>query len=253
MNTGEYVTIWEDFELPSKGLIYDKVIDPKVSLRSMTTAEEMKRLSPTETPYKVMSDIIEDCMKDKPKIHVCDMCIGDYQFLLHKLRVVTYGKEYKMVASCPYCGNTEMITANLDNIDLHIWDSAAAEKKLITLPVTNFTIELNFQTPHDLDLIAYRAKEMKKEKKNNLDYSMLFTVMSLIKKIDGREPVNQGILKDFVWNLPTRDVIFILNRATELAKEIGLDNNIKVDCSNCGKQFDAPFRITSEFFGPSEN
>ena len=59
-------TIFESFTLPSKGLIYNKEIDPHVTLRSMTTMEEMKRLSPSDTPYKVMSDIIEACMQEKP-------------------------------------------------------------------------------------------------------------------------------------------------------------------------------------------
>ena len=62
-------TIWEGFTLPSKGLVYSKPINPNVELRSMTTAEEMERLSPSETPYKVMSSIIEKCMKEKT---VCD-------------------------------------------------------------------------------------------------------------------------------------------------------------------------------------
>lgn len=249
----EYTTIWEDFELPSKGLIYDKPFNPKVSIRSMTTAEEMKRLSPTETPYKVMSDIIEDCLKTKLPVHVCDLSIGDYQYLLHKLRVVTYGKDYKMIATCPHCQNTSLITANLDDIPVHNWDENLSEYKIIKLPKSNFVIELNFQTPHDLDIITYKAKEMKKQKKNSIDYSILFTIMSLINKIDGREPPNQEVLMDFVMNLPARDVSYLLTKANELTTKVGIDSNIKVSCTNCGKSFDAPFRITSEFFGPTED
>ena len=248
-----YNTIWEEFELPSKGLIYDKTINPNIKLRSMTTAEEMKRLSHTETPYKVMSDIIEDCMQDKPKIHVCDLSLGDYQFLLHKLRIVTYGTEYKMMSTCPFCDFTSLITSNLDDIKVSTWNDSIKEKKVIKLPVSNFVIELNFQTPHDLDLIAYKTKEMRKEKKTNIDYSVLFTLMSLIKSVDGNQFLNQDILKDFVMNLPARDATYILNKATELNKQVGLDTNIKVTCPNCGREFNAPFRITAEFFGPTED
>lgn len=58
-------TIAESYVLPSKGLIYDKEVNPKIKLRSMTTEEEMRRLSPSDTPYKTMCDIIESCMLEK--------------------------------------------------------------------------------------------------------------------------------------------------------------------------------------------
>lgn len=112
-------TIYESFILPSKGLIYEEKIDPNISLRSMTTMEEMKRLSPTDMPYKVMSDIIEACMEEKPPIHVYDMCLGDYQFLLHKIRIVTYGPEYKMAVRCPECKAVTESIANLESLEIH--------------------------------------------------------------------------------------------------------------------------------------
>ena len=45
------VSLKESFVLPSRGLIYGVEFDPKITLRSMTTMEEMKRQSPSDTPY----------------------------------------------------------------------------------------------------------------------------------------------------------------------------------------------------------
>lgn len=246
----DIATIWEDFELPSKGLVYDKPINPKVSLRSMTTLEEMKRQSPTDTPYKVMSDIIEGCMKNKPDIHVHDMCIGDYQFLLHKLRIVTYGPEYNMIVTCPKCGETTESVGDLDSLEVMEWTDEISGQMLISLPITNKSIQLKFQTPRDLDLIAFRNKEMKKKTKAPIDYSLLFTLMSLIKKVDGMI-LTDIQLEDFVKSLPLKDVNFILTKANELNKKVGLDTQIKVKCAECGEEVTSTFRITSEFFGPA--
>jgi hypothetical protein len=55
-------TIGEGMELPSKGLIYDKKVNPYIELRSMTARDEMKRLSPSPAKFKVLADIIEECM-----------------------------------------------------------------------------------------------------------------------------------------------------------------------------------------------
>lgn len=158
-------TIFESFTLPSKGMVYSKEINPHVTLRSMTTLEEMKRLSPTDTPYKAMSEIIEACMKEKPGISVYDMCLGDYQFLLHKLRIVTYGPEYKMSIRCGKCGETSESIADLETIEVTEWTPEIVEKMVVTLPKTQHLVELRFQTPRDLDFIEYKAKEMKKKTK----------------------------------------------------------------------------------------
>ena len=90
-------TVVEFFQLPSKGLIYGegKELD-KFKMRSMTTVEEMKRLSHSEDAYRLISEIIDDCVLGNLGISAYDMHIGDYQYMLHRLRVVTYGSEYKV-------------------------------------------------------------------------------------------------------------------------------------------------------------
>lgn len=243
-------TIYENFELPSKGLVYDTPIDARVTLRSMTTMEEMRRLSPTDTPYKAMSDIIETCMSNPPQMHVYNMCLGDYQFLLHKLRIVTYGPEYKMAIKCNKCGEVTDSVADLESLQLMEYDNSIVNKQLITLPRTNREILLRFQTPRDLDLISYKNKEMRKRTKQNIDYSILFTLMSLISKVDGAT-LNEVQLEDFVKKLPNMDSNYILNKATELSNCIGLDDKIQITCAGCGAKIEVPFRITSEFFGPT--
>ena len=75
----------EEYSLPSKGQIYSVKFDPCVKLRSMTVADEMKRLTSTDSPYKNMSEIIESCLETKLPVSVYDMCLGDYQYLLHRL------------------------------------------------------------------------------------------------------------------------------------------------------------------------
>ena len=242
--------IYESFTLPSKGLVYTKPINPVVTLRSMTTLEEMKRLSPSDTPYKLMADIIEDCMKEKPEIHVYDMCLGDYQFLLHKLRVVTYGSDYKMLSKCPNCGETLESTADLNSIDVYYYDETFADAKRITLPISENVIELNYQTPRMLDTIAYKKKDLAKREKAAVDYELLCTIIELIKTVDG-VAYDSIKLEDYVKNLPMKDVKAILNAASEINRKVGLNNQISVRCSNCGFEMMSSFRFTSEFFGPS--
>lgn len=245
-------SIFETFTLPSKGLVYDTPINPEITLRSMNTLDELLRCSPSETPYKVMCDIIEGCMKEKPAIHVYDMCIGDYQFLLHKIRIVTYGSDYKMSVTCPNCNDFVEVNANLDSLDIIEYNEEYENLKEITLPISNHFIELKYQTPRDLDTIERRNKEIQRKLKTSVDYKLIYTLMSLIKTVDG-QVLNSIQLEEFVKKLPMKDVNYLINTADKLNKSIGIDNTVLAKCSHCGYEMVVPFRLTSEFFGPSIN
>lgn len=250
--SNENYTIAESFVLPSKGLIYSTPINPNVKLRSMTTAEEMRRLAPTDTSYKVMSDIIEACMVEGPKdkLSVYDMCIGDYQYLLHKIRVVTYGNDYKLAVRCPHCGSIHQTTINLDDLEVSEYDESMDSLKTITLPRTKREVGLRIQTPRILDNIAKRKKELQK-KSGDLDYdpTLSLTLMSMIDTIDG-EKLDPGKLEKFVKTLPMMDANYLIQSSNKLNGKVGISTDLSVECKHCGKDIDTTFRYTSEFFGP---
>ena len=109
-------TIVREVLLPSMGKVYSKDVTPLVKLRSMTTVEEMKRLNHSDNPYKLMSEVIQDCIVSDLEVPVYELCIADYQFLLNNLRIVTYGPEYHMINRCPYCLAEEEKTMNLEDL-----------------------------------------------------------------------------------------------------------------------------------------
>jgi predicted RNA-binding Zn-ribbon protein involved in translation (DUF1610 family) len=244
-------TISESYSLPSKGLIYDKPIDPGFTVRSMTTAEEMKRLSPTETPYKVMSEIIEDCLVKKLDIPVYDLCIGDYQFLLHKLRIVTYGPDYKMAIQCPNCGEVTVSKISLDSLNVQEYDNSIQGLNTLTLPQSGKRVELKIQTPRIIEEIMIKTKELKKKMKDTIiDPSLLVTLQHIIKTVDG-QVLNVASLETFVRKLPMKDANILLQAAKKLNEKVGLDTEVVAKCGSCGYDVVTTFRPTSEFFGPT--
>jgi len=245
------VAIKEDFELPSKGRIYGKKFDPSFTLRSMTVEDEMKRLAPSNNPYKAMSEIIESCLDEKFPIPVYDLCLGDYTYLLHKLRVVTYGADYNLRFTCPYCGNSEIITVDLDDMKINKYDDSIKELMTVKLPVTGNEVKLRFQTTRDLDRINREAKKMREDFPDMTgDPTILLTLQSLIDSVDG-EPIDPIMIKETLKKLPMKDTNIISQVATKLNSSIGIDTNLHLKCTKCGGEVDTPFRYTSEFFGPT--
>lgn len=249
----ENYTIAEGYELPSKGLIYKEEVNKNIELRSMTGRDELKRLSNSNTPFKALSDIIEGCMIEKPKIHVYDMCLGDYEFLLHKLRVISYGPEYKISAICPLCGNVIDSSIDLDTLEVKDFNMEEFDAiRTFTLPKTGKEITIKFQTPRMLDKISSEAKELsRKHKDSETDFNTLVTLTNAIESIDGNK-VEPFKLEAFINQLPVKDFNTIRNHIDKLNDYVGLDTRFTLTCSSCGGEIPQRFRIGSEFFRPVE-
>ncbi len=247
----EDYTIKETYTLPSLGKLYGGSVPTKETLRSMTTADEMARLNNQHSGYKAMCDLIDSCRVDRNKSISCyDMCIGDYVFLLHKLRVVTYGSSYKLACTCPVCRVTSSETIDLDSIVSHEYTDEVLKYFHRDLPVSKKSVTLNYQTPHMLDDIEDRIKEIKGKSASHVDRGLAITLQFLIKEIDGKAP-NVIELEEFCQNMPMRDANEILKCTEKINNSIGLDMDIEVDCEVCGNNYRTMFRQTTEFFGPS--
>ena len=245
-------TIANEYTLPSGGLVYGKEINPRFKLRSMTTAEEMKRLNHSDRPYKAMAEIIDDCLVEDIGISAYDLCVADYQYMLHKLRIVTYGPNYKIDSTCPYCGTVNKSTLNLDTLPVAPFDKDEYEKYMeFDLPSTGKRIKLRMQTPRILDEITFKTKEARRKNPKLVgDPAFLFTLESLIDTIDGERP-EQFRLAPFVQKLPMMDTNYILRAAQKLNASFGIESTLMNTCSVCGLDYTSNFRTTSEFFGPS--
>ena len=245
-------TIGEGLDLPSKGKIYSKNAPSQVELRSMTARDEMKRLSPSTTQFKSLADIIEGCMIEKYPVHVYDMALGDYEYLLHRLRIVTYGDEYKLVLRCPYCGEEIETIAHLEELEIKEFDLEKFNAaRTITLPRSGHTVTLKFQTPRMLDEVESKTRDMKRKFKSaEVNFELLTLLTSVIDTVDGTK-MDLVRLEGFIDKLPALDMTKILNSVDTLNSLVGIDNRLTVDCPKCGGEVRTTFRFGQEFFRPS--
>lgn len=248
-------SIAEEYTLPSLGKVYKNQINPNVKLRSMTTQDELKRLAPSDRPYKILSEIIDDCILTDVGMSVYDMCLPDYQFLLHKLRIVTYGADYPSISTCPFCGNASEIGFKLDELEVVTFDETKFSDILtFKLPKTGKEITVKLQTPRMLDEVNLRVKEVKKKAKNSLEEDIFYlnTLINIIDLVDGEklDPIKK---EQMVRALPMMDTNYIVKHAQKLEESFGIKSGVPTHCDVCGLDYNTNFRITSEFFGPSIN
>lgn len=247
----DYV-VAEEYTLPSLGKVYSENVNPVVKIKSMTTNQEMKRLAPSERAYKTICEIIDECLVENPGISSYDMCLADYQFLLHKLRVVTYGKDYKLEFTCPFCGSKEEATIDLDSLEVRNADDIDyGDLQEFVLPKTKKKIRIKMQTPRMIDQISIQSKDLdKKSKGTQGDTAFLFTLEYMIESVDGEE-IDSVRKEKFVRNLPMMDTNYIMKKAEKLVESFGIQTSIEKECPICGLDYTGSFRFTQEFFRPS--
>lgn len=246
-------TITGSYKLPSLGKLYSGNVKAEFSLRSMTVADEMKRLNPSDRPYKVFADIIDDCMVDSPGISAYDMCMGDYQYCLFKLREITYGNQYKLSSVCPYCGFENDGEIKLNEFEVNEFtDDVLDYFNEIELPVCKKTVTLKMQTPRMLDNITVQVKELKKKMKTASDPTLSLTMQALIDTVDGVK-IDAIKKEDFVRSLPLKDGYKITKASDKFNERIGLKTELTTTCDLCGLDYNSPFRFSAEFFRPEED
>ena len=245
-------TIAEGYTLPSLGKIYLKDVNPHIELRSMNAREEMRRLSPSSTPLKTLADIIEDCCIEKPAIHVYDMSLGDYEFLLHKLRIVTYGEDYKVSLRCPECGESVETIAKLDQLDVKEFNEEEVKNlQNFQLPKSGKFITLNFLSPRMVEEMEVKVKDMKRRYKNaTIDFETLVRLLVNVDLVDGEKKAEHE-LENIITNLPALDLQKLLNNIDKLNQQIGLNNILYLTCPKCGEEITTFFRFGPEFFRPT--
>lgn len=245
------ITIQEQFKLPSNGLVYQNKINPIIHLRSMTTAEEMRRLQPSDSPYWTICSIIDDCGASDSGMSSYDMCLGDYQYLLYMLRIVTHGSNYQIINNCPYCKSETKEVVPLDQLDVLEYSSELDKYREFDLPRSGNHIQLKVQTPRMLDQIAERVSDVRrKSKTSKVDNTLLYTLTSLISKIDDQIP-DIIDLEKWISELPLADTNAILQYSDKFNSSIGIDTEIVSTCPVCLLTYTSKLKTTSEFFRPS--
>lgn len=240
----------ENITLPSLGKVYSREINPNVSLRSMTTAEEMRRLGVSDRPLQQMASIIEDCLIEKPGIPVYDMILGDYTYLLIKLRIATYGTSYSLGAFCPFCGSSDKETIDLDDLFVAQYESGIDRYRELDLPISKNHITLRMQTPRMADDVELQTKEAKKKLPKDMDSAFLYVLKASIDTVDG-ERYDPTRKEEFIKSLPMADTNCLLQYLEKLNNYIGYDTSLFLTCDVCGHEYASNFRITSEFFRPT--
>ncbi len=231
----------EKYILPSNGKL--EGVPKEVTIRNMTTAEEKMLLGSSED---VFDQIIKHCVVEPKDFDIKKIPLMDKNFLYVKIRVISYGNEYKFDYRCPECGKVSSTTIDLDDLEVEMLpDDYKDPFDVIELPVCKDKVALSL--PRNEDFIKIRSKVKRYESKFPDaigDESWIFGMMAFITEING-EAVDAK-LHDYVENLHVKDAAYLRHKVNKLKG--GIERETTVHCSKCDNDVEVTIPMGVNFF-----
>jgi len=250
MTAKRIVPISEKYEIPSRGKVYgDLDVPSEFTLRAMTTLEEKMRLA--GQGLSTIPNLINACLMSPTDFDTSILKIFDLQFLMYKLRIVTYGPEYKLVVRCDNCGKENDVVVNLDDLPVKYAEDNYIEPFTVgPLPVSGDIITCRILSANDFIEIEKESKRILSKTPNYVgDPEFILTYRYKISTINGQE-VLPFKLQEYIEKMHARDMRFFDSKYADLTENIGLDFEQVHVCTSCGSDIKYTLQVTDEFFRP---
>lgn len=238
-----------DCKLPSKGKFYENELDTIV-FRNLDTDDEQKIYG--SSSGTTIDSVLTNCIVSPKGLDVNDLVPADKFFYMVKLRVHTYGSDYKQPYFCPLCNHEGQVTIDLDE-DTTVVELPEDYKLPIKIktPVGKDTLELRVLTQAQINSIRKRAEKMVQRLHDSVSSKEIVFKLRLAKQIVSinDEEVDSFDAEKYVSELHARDRAYI--DSAFKAIKFGYESTITVTCPNCKREIVIPFEMTGEFFDPS--
>lgn len=232
------------FELPN-GFIHGEKKAKYVYLEEMTGKQQNYLInteykSPIEHVEPVLSELItkveteegEEIQEKKSHVVKHLLTIEDLQFILVKLRLVTFGKYFESKQECSHCK-----AENNCSIDLEVLEVLPPEEDkplLLKLPKLQEQVEFKPLTFSDL-------KKYSTDPKRLMNKATTSTAAMIVKRIGD----NENVKEEDIEKLKALDIRTIQREAPQYNH---IDIHFDHKCHSCEKDFDYDLEVISSDF-----
>lgn len=227
----------EIVSLPSSGVLYDPgsaLSKGTLNMKYMTAKEEDILTSQNLIKNGVVIDkLLQALILDKIKYD--DLLIGDKNAILIAARILAYGKDYDVEATCPKCSAKSNHT-----IDLASFEEQTLAKGSYTpgvnefwfdLPASKKKVSFKCLTSGDEKAIEHELKGLKKISKiSGVDPEMTTRLKYIITSVDGNTDVN--FIRNFIdRELLSRDSLALRRYINTITPDIKME--FVFECPSC--------------------
>lgn len=235
-------------QIPGYPLYKDMGLEQEFRVRAMTTLEEKIRLS--SPGFNTLARVIQNCLVNNKNFDVRDLKLFDFQYLMYKVRIVTYGPGYPVTITCPHCNRAfdktfDLSTLNVNEVPVDFTEPI----KIGPLPVSKDVLECRMLTARDYIELPLESEEfLKKYPEYEGDPEFILDLCRRVISVNGKEIPN---LRTYLETMHARDYQYFSSKFLEVTNSFGIDTVIQVECPHCHKVHYVNLPMTSEFFRPT--
>lgn len=235
----------ETVKMITKGLIPE--IPKEITIRAIQRKDKKKLLmGNVDDP---LLSLLQECIVAPNNFNVYNLLGFEAEYLLYRLRVLTYGADYTFKEDCPYCRHLNDVNIDLSNIPIVDVPDDFTITFDISLPVSGDVLTCKLLTEGEKININKSAKQFKEEAGNQTaDIDMIWE--SRIIAINGDSKIAPIEISQYLDNMNDYDSEYFMEYYVQKEGNYGLQTKLKFNCDNCGKFVESNMPSIYTFFRP---
>ena len=223
---------WRSLELPSRGKAYIQSTG-SVEIRPFTYEDEraLRSIKNVKKAEQTVANLVKACVRG---LDYDSMTVEDKNYILFKLREISYGDEYTIEASCPHCEAKNRLAVNISQIHVNYAPDDYQEPITVTLP----------DTKQDVVFVTPRCSH-----EYFLGDLAEFTDNMWQLMVSVGEYKDERIKREFLKATTVRDVAFLREKILE--ERYGMQKQMSYECAGCGAVNESIIPFTESFFSVS--
>jgi len=245
----------QEVTLPSQGLLNPEIPGGVVVQRCMMVADQKYLSGASQAASSSIHQLLQRTITSPENIDVSALTLPDTLYLLFKLRILSYGSDYKFRTRCPECGKKIDITVDLSELPVEILDENYLDELKVKLPHRGDTVYTKLPTNADIEEIDREIKRRKRRNAND-ESEYIVRIVRSIEKIELASPNKDGKkeltnlveIERYVGALTNLDASVILSTRENI--RFGVVPSIEYTCPECRQYIDVNIQFSPEFFRP---
>lgn len=220
---------WAPLELPSQG-VFGISHSQSVEIRPFTFEDEkiLRSINKLADADKVIVELIKRCTKG---LKYEGLPLVDKNYILYKLREISYGDSYNIEVVCPECSTPNNLVVNISQLPVNFADPSKEIKRDILLPDSEVTVVYRIPTTLDESLLQSPGV-------------MMDNLWKLLVSVEGH--TERIIVQGFVSKTTAKDISYLRNAI--LNDDLGIQTKVNFVCNSCSSDSRVELPINESFF-----
>ena len=232
--------------LPSNGKI--KGIPKQVVIKAIQRKDKKKALLSDDDD--ILLSLLQACIISPENFNIYNLLPFEVEYLLYRLRILTYGSEHTFKDRCPHCGHTNEV-----NVDLNALEIVGADSnfemifEIPPLPVSGMRITCKLLTEGELKSINKTSQSLKNSIGNNSATIDLIWEKRIV-GINGKTDLVPIEITQILDDLNDYDSEYMMEYYSAYSSKYGLQTKLHYICDECNESITSDMPNIYTFFRP---